>query len=47
MYAIRSYYEIAELEAADIDDESHVLHAFKKRIEKDQWIEQARDLARD
>ncbi len=44
---VESYEQIAELEVEDIDDETHVLHAFKKRIEKDQWIEQARDLVRD
>ena len=41
---IVSYIQIADLEAADLADEAHVLNAFKKRIEKDGWISQARQL---
>ena len=42
---IDRYDQIACLSKADLDDTAHVLHPFKKRIERDDWISQAAILA--
>ena len=42
---IDRFDQIACLNAADLDDAAHVLHPFKKRIERDDWISQAAVLA--
>lgn len=42
---VTRYEQIATLSAADLEDENHVLHIFRGRIVKDEWIEQAASLA--
>ena len=42
---IDRFDQIACLNEADLDDTAHVLHPFKKRIERDDWISQAAVLA--
>ncbi len=42
---IDRFDQIACLNEADLDDEAHVLHPFKKRLERDDWISQAALLA--
>ena len=42
---IDRFDQIACLNEADLDDEAHVLHPFKKRLERDDWISQAAILA--
>jgi len=42
---IASFLQLAEIEDEDLADESHALHGFRKRIEKDGWIVQAREMA--
>ena len=37
--------QIACLSSADLDDKKHVLHSFKKRIERDDWVSQAATLS--
>ena len=36
--------QIAELEPSDLEDDSHILHGFRARIVRDDWIGQAREL---
>jgi predicted flap endonuclease-1-like 5' DNA nuclease len=38
---IYRYQQIAELDAQELDDEAHALHAHRARIARDRWIEQA------
>jgi len=38
---IYHYQQIAELDAVDLDKETHVLHPHRGRIARDRWIEQA------
>lgn len=39
--------QIAELDEAGLDDESHVLHSFKSRIVRDDWIKQAKQALKE
>ncbi len=41
---ITSFTQIASLTEAELEDEKHVLHTFRGRIIKDEWIPQATDL---
>ncbi|NIT64568.1 MAG: hypothetical protein GWO39_12550, partial [Gammaproteobacteria bacterium] len=43
---IHSFLQLAQLKSVDLDDVAHPLNAFKGRIVRDAWIEQARQRAK-